>query len=679
MSFQISVKPQYVSLTTESENIGGKDCQLHEVQRRMKLDFDKLPEFTVISAPTGTGKSYAFPFPVLKSKANEDFYDTNNEKVKGLIVLPTNALINELTESFIKTYHPQLKINRLTGVELDERQVKGFARWETALSICKENDLVITNPDIINFAMHGGYHQYSYENKTGAREFHNFLALFQYIIFDEYHLYDEGQIANLLTLVKLREWLLPEHKMRYFFVSATPEPNLIEILRGEDYVVEEIIEIITDESKNARPIHGKLDVEFIQTKKWADIIEEKQTEIENEIKNGQRVLLIANELREVQLLVEMLREMFPDYQVAESSGYWTDDIKTANIIVATNKAEVGVNYEVEYCIMQTGRYFRNLVQRFGRVSRGDMSGKVIILIEEEPLFRKLKKAFSTSNTEGVNYYDFLERLRQHFQERAFYSQIVPSFMGEYMWCIRNNIKRYQEHNTWLYFDNRMESVDFWHSKHFQKVRQSYFIINGIDQIILKAIKRALNKETISKLEKHWRKDLARLYGYPNVRDWVIWWEDYLKTYLAFRNSSKTVQIIDQYRNNQEVTYSLDWILQHREILNIERDKEGEPIRYTIGKFKERDKDLQYEVSTLPSIGAKENCFLSYQELRSGMFDKLFCRAINRIIEKNKRGVEDNNQWQIELAEKLLDLAKTFNSKRLRIIDIQVSNSFSLNI
>ncbi len=676
MSFQISVKPQYVPLTTEREIIGGKDCLLHEVQRRMKLDFDKLPEFTVIAAPTGTGKSYAFPFPVLKSKANEDFYDIHNKKVKGLIVLPTNALINELTASFKETY-PQLTISRLTGVELDERQVKGFARWETALSICKENDLVITNPDIINFAMHGGYHQYSYENKTGAREFHNFLALFQYIIFDEYHLYDEAQIANLLTLVKLREWLLPEHKMRYFFVSATPEPNLIEILRGEEYIVEEITEKIIAAPEDARPIHGKLDVEFIQTKKWRDIIEEKQTEIENEIEEGRRVLLIANELREVQLLVEILREMFPNYQVAESSGYWTDDIETAKIIVATNKAEVGVNYKVEYCIMQTGRYFRNLVQRFGRVSRGDLSGKVIILIEDEPLFRKLKKAFLPANTEGVSYYDFLERLRQYFQERVFYSQIVPSFMGEYMWCIRNNIKRYQEHNTWMYFDNRMESVDFWHSKHFQKVRKSYFLINDIDRIIIAAIKRALNKETISKLEKHWRKDLARLYGYPNVRDWVMWWEDYLKTYLAFRNSSKTVQIIDKYRN-QEVNYSLDWILQHREIIKIERDKEGEPIRYIIGKFKERDKDLQYEVSTLPSIGAKENCFISFQELRSGMLDKVFCRAINRIIEKNKRNVESHNQWQLDLGEKLLELAKTFNSKRLRIVDIQINDSFSFN-
>jgi CRISPR-associated endonuclease/helicase Cas3 len=672
MSFQISVKPQYVPLTTEREIIGGKDCLLHEVQRRMKLDFDKLPEFTVVTAPTGTGKSYAFPFPVLKSKANEDFYDTNNKKVKGLIVLPTNALINELIESFKATY-PQLKISRLTSIELNERQVKGFVRWETALTICKENDLVITNPDIINFAMHGGYHQFSYENKTGAREFHNFLSLFQYIIFDEYHLYDEAQIANLLTLVKMREWLLPEHKMRYFFVSATPEASLIEILRGEEYEVEEIIETITDISQNARPIHGRLDVEFIQTKKWADIIDSKQAEIETEISEGRRVLLIANELREVQLLAGILKSMFPNYQVAESSGYWTDNIETANIIVATNKAEVGVNYKTEFCIMQTGRYFRNFVQRFGRVSRGDLTGKVIVLIEEETLFRKLKKTFSTADTEGVNYYDFLERLRQHFQERTFYNQVVPFLIGEYVWCIQNNIFRYQEYNTHFALSRQIREDEFF--KAMPKACVRYLLMKNIDDMIVKAVATAINWEKVSKKEGNWRKAVKKIYGNPNVRNWIIWWEDYLKTYLAFRNSSKTVQIIDQYRDNQEVNYSLDWILQHREIINIERDAEGEPTRYIIGNFKERDKDLQYEVSTLPSVGAKENCFLSYEELRSGMLDKVFARAVIRIIDKNKRGVEMDNQWQIDLGDKLLELSKTFSNKRLRIVDIQISDSF----
>ena len=101
-SFSININPQYVKLTEEQEMIDGKICYLHEVQKRIKLDFEQLPEFTIITAPTGTGKSYAFPFPVLNTKSKPNDFD--NEEVRGLIILPTNALISELTASFRKTY-----------------------------------------------------------------------------------------------------------------------------------------------------------------------------------------------------------------------------------------------------------------------------------------------------------------------------------------------------------------------------------------------------------------------------------------------------------------------------------------------------------------------------------------------------------------------------------------------
>jgi len=241
--FSIKIKPQFVKLTDEKEIFSnGEECLLHEFQKRMKLDFEKFPEFTIITAPTGTGKSYSFPFPVINSKKNSKPFDEG--KLRGLIVLPTNALIEELTENFSRTY-PFLNIKKITGKTLDEYAVKGFDRWVKVVDMCKgDTDLVITNPDIINYAMHGGYHQNSWQN-TGRKEFHNFLECFGYIIFDEYHVYDESQIANLLTLIYLRDIFLQENnKVKFFFVSATPEKALKEILQNKDYVVEEIIEEI---------------------------------------------------------------------------------------------------------------------------------------------------------------------------------------------------------------------------------------------------------------------------------------------------------------------------------------------------------------------------------------------------------------------------------------------------
>jgi len=159
---EFSIKSQYVKQTDSlgkfPDGKGGfNEYPLHLVQKRMKEDFEQFRDFTIITAPTGTGKSYAFPFPVLNSKNNGGFGGLRQGK-RGLIVLPTNALIDELHENFTDTFK-EIKIGKLTGKHLNELQKKGFDRWLKILKISHQNDLIITNPDIINYAMHGGYHQ----------------------------------------------------------------------------------------------------------------------------------------------------------------------------------------------------------------------------------------------------------------------------------------------------------------------------------------------------------------------------------------------------------------------------------------------------------------------------------------------------------------------------------------
>jgi CRISPR-associated endonuclease/helicase Cas3 len=671
-SFKISIKPQYVKHTEVKERFSdGEEHYLHEVQKRMKLNFSDFPEMTIVTAPTGTGKSYAFPFPVLEAIKNRDFFQERENSIRGLIVLPTNALINELTENFRKTY-PQLKINQLTGAELNTYDVKGFDRWEKALEICNNSDLVITNPDIINFAMHGGYHKNTWKNKTGTKEFHNFLEKFEYIIFDEYHLYDEAQIANILTLIKLRKLLLRFKSIKYFFVSATPEQGLKEIFNEENYDFEEIIEEIIDDPKNARIIHGMIEVEFIQSKDFKEITFEKIDEIKNELDNNRKVLLILNQLRVVQELSESLKNEMPNKVIYESTGYETKGIdtkllvKNANIVVATNKAEVGVNYDVEYCIMQTGKHFQNFVQRFGRVSRGDLKGKVIVLIEETSTFNKLKRTFQEQNL--VSYYDFLELIRPHFQERKFYTETVPFYVGEYMWCIQNNIRLNQEYETWQYLVRRMNEESFFKGKTFYR----YNLLRQIDDIICEMVSNALYKSKISK--SHLKESVKKLPEETRAKQWFNWWERYQNTYFTFRDGSKVVQIYDQHYK-KELDYSLDWILQHKEIIKVETILKGkyEIMKYTVGSLKTQDKDLQYEVSTIPDIGAKKNSLVSYKEMHE--LQKFFYSAVEGILHKNRKSPDKINILQVQLCEKLEDLGKTFSRKRLTIESIETNEVF----
>lgn len=652
--FSIKIKPQYVALTNETETFpNGKICFLHKFQKRMKLDFDGFKEFTIVTAPTGTGKSYAFPFPVINAKKNPKPFDKG--RIRGLIVLPTNALIDELYENFSKTY-PFLHIKKITGRTLDELTVKGFDRWVKVNELCKgETDLVITNPDIINYAMHGGYHQNAWQN-IGRNSFYNFLEYFGYIIFDEYHLYDEAQIANLLTLFYLRDIFLQENnKIKFFFVSATPEKALKELLVNKGYQVEEVIENIVEDINHTRVIHGLINVEFCSTLNQTLPINEYKSEIGRIIDSGKRVLIVLDRLSEVQLFANDLSIQFPKSMVYQSTGYTPkienqqQKLNKANIIVATNKAEIGVNYNVEYCMMQSGKYYQNFVQRFGRVARGDLEGKVVVNLDNVK-YNSLKRVFN--GYEEVNYYDFLEKIRSVIQSKKFYSERVSYYIGEHIWCIERNLKRQRNsYNIFQYFKIRLNEEGFFKNP---EAYNRYKLFSDIDKLI----------HSLNQLSPNG----------PSSKAWVEWWNNYLDTFLSFRDSSIVVQIIDK-ELNIELLYSLEWILQYKEIINIENINYGSYTikRYTVGKLKDRDKDIQYIVSSIPSIGAKENELLSPEEIYE--LQKVFENRVEKIKEKNRRGVDLINMKQVEVAEKVKLLSKTFDKKRLNIIDIYGNGSF----
>lgn len=671
--FSVSIDAQYVALTPDTEMINGKLCHLHKVQQTMKNHYHQLPQFVIITAPTGTGKSYAFPFPVLHAKLNPKPFDENS--VRGLIVLPTNALIEELTESFTCTY-PQLNIRKLNAKVLDEAEKKGIGRWEEALNIALQADLLITNPDIINYAMHGGYYAIENYKKQGSINFGAFLEKFQYIIFDEYHLYNEAQIANLLTIVKLNNLIFDAEnkKMKFFFVSATPEPKLKTIFEQENYTYQEIIEEITNEPHNARAIHGVLETTFVYTPDVTELIESYLPQISKQLANNNKVLIILDRLRDVQELANKFTRLFPNHTIYQSTGYINKNenhnqkIAQAHLILATNKAEVGVNYDVEYCIMQPGKFYQNFVQRFGRVARGNKDGKVIVAINKNTDFNKLENLFKPTAT--INYYGFLEKVNQVLQPKSFYAEQIPCYWGEYLWCIVNNMRTYQDYNVFKYIDRRLKETHTLEGK----LAARYILFNDINNTIRKMIQSVEGVETP---RGYMLNDYEKLQKYaPRVYQWYSWWKNYTKTYFTFRGGSLTVQIYDT-TTQTELDYSLDWILQHREILSRTIiQKEPYPIeRYEIGNFIDQNKDLQYTVNTIPDVGIKGNNYLSYKDKFE--LPLVWSKAIERIYDKVSKTDADTElyQLQMELLNKLEWLKTTFSLARLNITEINTENRF----
>jgi hypothetical protein len=155
---------------------------------------------------------------------------------------------------------------------------------------------------------------------------------------------------------------------------------------------------------------------------------------------------------------------------------------------------------------------------------------------------------------------------------------------------------------------------------------------------------------------------------------VTWWNNYLDTYLTFRDGSKVVKIFDTVRN-EELEYSLDWILQHKEVIKIEviQKEKYEITKYTVGDLKERSKDIQYIVSTLPNAGMSGNDILSFGDMYE--LERVFKKSVGRIYDKVRKGIDKKDNLQVELCKLILELHRTFDRKRLKIESIDNEDIF----
>ncbi|MCD6528026.1 type I-D CRISPR-associated helicase Cas3', partial [bacterium] len=412
----IKIKPQYI----EYSNTTYKNFKLHKIQE-IFYKYDELSEINIIVAPTGTGKTFSFALPIINKKKEKWTF-------KGLIVSPTNALIRDIKEN-IKKRFPEIRVGEINSVVLDRFNVKGPERFKMILKIINENEIVLTNPDIINFIIYGGYNYYK-----GIREFPEIFEKFNFIVYDEYHLYDEEQIANILTLILLRKSLISK-EIKFIFTSATPEKGLEEFLKEHNIPYFKYEEKI---SKRGRKIHGEINLNFIR-KDILQFISENKDFIYKYIRNNKKVLIIFDSLRKLKEFKES--NFFPELKMVELSGYTTKqetEVKTQDcqIILGTNKIEVGVNLNVNICFMEEGRYLRNFLQRFGRVARGDNNGEVFVFCNKiKPLFLKLLR-------QEYEYYDFLDIYQNLKKDREFYHQSLPKYIGTFLYAIYVGIKNY---------------------------------------------------------------------------------------------------------------------------------------------------------------------------------------------------------------------------------------------
>ena len=99
------------------------------------------------------------------------------------------------------------------------------------------------------------------------------------------------------------------------------------------------------------------------------------------------------------------------------------------------------------------------------------------------------------------------------------------------------------------------------------------------------------------------------------------------------------------------------------------------MNYTVGNIKERDRDLQYEISTIPTF-SETPYIVHYDDLYSdNKIKDLFLKKVDELRKKNKKGWKNINTELVSFCDKLMILSNTFNRKRLKIENIISNNQF----
>ncbi|AIJ05281.1 CRISPR-associated helicase [Methanocaldococcus bathoardescens] len=627
--------------------------RLHKFQEIFYSDIAELEkDVYFIVAPTGAGKTFSFAFPILYAKDSN--YLTSR---RGLIVVPTNALAEDIE----KTLKEQgIKVEVITGKTLTK---KGKERGEELIEKLKNCEIAVTNPDILNHMINSGYHLPKKNEKfRHLKDFPDWSAFFNaldYVIFDEYHLYDEEQIANILIWFLMTKELFKQ--IKWFFVSATPEENLIEFL-NENGITPEIIE--QPLSNEGRVIQGEMEIEFIKISKRIErslfgylvkdgrLKENIKNIIEKTISNNEKILIIFNSLRDA-MRMKYIIENEIDAEVWVNTGLQTREennnnldeiLSKTDIIITTSKAEVGVNYPVSLCFMDSGLYLRNFMQRIGRVGRGIEKCKIYCTITTK-IFNNLDKHFNEIKKEELNYYEFVDLMKKAFEDREFKKDKVPKFCGAVLWSVLNSMKEYNEKSTY----NRRKILENLRDKF-----QYYWILYHLNE----KIKRIEEEDDEEIVDEDVRGELLR------------WGKSFKDSFRRFRNDSVIWKVI--YEDGRETEYDLLWILDNA---FVKIDKENRTV--IIKDFREKRGCVVRGIVTFslldkeypPTIGGVDKGEW-FKFLYSDYIGDIFLQKFENWKIYKEKYFEDETFFE-ELVKDIESLAPIYSKKRIEIFDLVV--------
>jgi len=339
-------------------------------------------------APTGAGKTLCFEYLLKKGQ-------------KVLLLYPTNALIQSQLARFSESGFHAINISSKI------LKKKGFERAQELWGLVSRYDMILTNPDIFQ-AIIGAMYINPEENLIQV--FHQF----QYIIYDEFHVYREFELSGILTQIALFQNM---SRCKVILSSATPKSEIVDLLdlirigRDRRSLVIKSVKAEPCSAGEGDIIRYITNVEFHQGR-ILEHLEQITQVLSNALKdikdNKPQILFIFDTVKDSNQFFSLLYRNYRDlYKYAEKdNGYDTNQTGdapnlTKPILISTNKSEVGLDYPIRLLFMEDGFSIDSFIQRFGRAARHEPAECYIYTKKE------VNPIFTENSTE---YKDFLYKM-----------------------------------------------------------------------------------------------------------------------------------------------------------------------------------------------------------------------------------------------------------------------------
>lgn len=323
--------------------------------------------------PTGSGKTLAsFAISFLTGKP-------------ALGVYPTNELIRDQERALAPEYKKAVGwddwVLRIDSERLDKWGLDlGEPRHSQALEIIlRWERVILTNPDILFYIVFG---QYPDINGLRYQLFSTLADVYRITIFDEFHLYNVKQMADVAFYAGVLDAINPGTGRVFIFASATPESPARDWMAEQLKLRVETVEAHHSDAPDARTIAHpvRLTVAPADLTRWqgpGTLVEHLPLvdQFFNDYPEA-RLVTILDSVAGAVNIADAFRERYPARGVGEVHGLSSLDERESAlrqpITVGTSTIEVGIDFKDETekdVLIYEARTAAQNIQRFGRLAR----------------------------------------------------------------------------------------------------------------------------------------------------------------------------------------------------------------------------------------------------------------------------------------------------------------------